>query len=329
MKLLCTGFVLFFFWGSAFARKNPFATKVTYSPAVGLGLERGISRRDPSDVIKVGTKYYVWYTRIVEGEQDYPTGYAGTVWYATSQDGKHWKEQGQAIRRGKKGSWDEHGVFSPNILVSGSHYYLFYTGVPEPFSNRFMHATPTAIGVSIANSPDGPWVNFSGNPVLKPGKQGKWDDWRIDGSCLIKRNDEYWLYYKGVNHVKEWHGLTSLGLVVANSPTGPYTRYKDNPVIVPGHSPLVWPLGRGVAALVARGNNSIWYSPDGVHFRQRFALAAIPDAPGLYREPPSGAGVAWGICQHRNGKRQVYLERFDFHPPLTSHAAQAAGSKHN
>ena len=325
MKLPSIVAVLFFFLSSGFASQNPFATRITYSPAAGLGMERGVSRRDPSDVIKVGGKYYVWYTKVVAGQQDYPAGYPGTIWYATSQDGRHWKEQSEAVGKGNKGSWDEHGVLTPNILVSNNRYYLFYTGVPEPFSNQFENATPTAIGVSIADSPNGPWTDFPHNPVLKPEPPGKWDDFRVDDSCLIKWKGQYRLYYKGVNHVKKWRGLTSMGLAVASSPTGPYRRYKDNPLILPGHEVLVWSLGRGVAALVAHGNG-IWYSPSGIHFKQRFVPATTPAAPGAYSESPAGTGVAWGICQHQEGD-QVYLVRFDFHPPLTS-AAQAAWKEH-
>ncbi|HUZ46673.1 MAG TPA: family 43 glycosylhydrolase [Terriglobia bacterium] len=315
--------LLFLLSGFGFAAGNPFVTTITYSPAVGLGLERGVGRRDPSDVIKVGSTYYLWYTKILTGEQGYPAGYPGTIWYATSQDGRHWKEQGEAVGRGQRGAWDEHGVLTPNILVSNHRYYLFYTGVPEPFSNQFKNATPTAIGVSVADSPRGPWTAFRGNPVLTPERSGRWDDFRVDDSCLIKRDNRYWLYYKGVSHENKWHGLTSMGLAVAASPTGPYTRYSNNPLILPGHEVLVWPFREGVAALVAHGNG-IWYGQDGIHFKRRFLSATTPEAPGAYRESPVGAGVAWGICQRRKGD-QVFLERFEFHPSLTKGATQTAG----
>ena len=326
MKVLSIILGLILLSSGGFGTENPLATNIAYSPAIGLGLESGISRRDPSDVIKVGSKYYVWYTRILAEDQGYPSGYAGTIWYATSRDGRHWTEQGKAITKGGKGGWDEHGVFTPNILVSGDRYYLFYTGVPAPFSNLIETATPTAIGVSVAASPDGPWTKFPGNPVLKPEKQGSWDDFRVDDVCLIKRNDRYCLYYKGVNHERKWQGLTSMGLAVASSPTGPYARCKYNPLILPGHEVLVWPCSKGVAALVAGGNGT-WYSPDGIHFTRSFLLAATPAAPGAYREPSIGAGVAWGICHHE-ARTEVYLERFDFQPPLTNCAAQVALKEH-
>ena len=47
--------------------------KFSYSPAKGLGYGEGACRRDPSDAIKVGEKYYVYYTSVANGfdNQDY------------------------------------------------------------------------------------------------------------------------------------------------------------------------------------------------------------------------------------------------------------------
>ena len=104
-----------------------------YEEITGIGYEKEVSRRDPSDVIKVGDKYYVWYTKIpsmTNGKKTplYPSGYYGTIWYASSSNGGHsWQEQGEALGLGEKGAFDSHAVFTPNILVDNGKYYLFYT----------------------------------------------------------------------------------------------------------------------------------------------------------------------------------------------------------
>ena len=74
--------------------------RFSYTAAEGLGFEEGITRRDPSDVIEVNNLYYVWYTRTTQGV----SGYDATVWYATSEDGHAWQEQGEALGRGPKGA---------------------------------------------------------------------------------------------------------------------------------------------------------------------------------------------------------------------------------
>jgi len=60
----------------------------TYSDAIPY--ERGVTRRDPSPVIKVGDLFYVWYSRTT----DSPDGFTASVWYATSPDGRTWTERG-------------------------------------------------------------------------------------------------------------------------------------------------------------------------------------------------------------------------------------------
>ena len=42
------------------------APEFRFVPLKGLEPEDGVCRRDPSDVIKVGDNYYVWYTKVRE-----------------------------------------------------------------------------------------------------------------------------------------------------------------------------------------------------------------------------------------------------------------------
>ena len=94
--------------------------EVTYSEAKGIGAEKGVMRRDPSDIIKVGDLYYVWYSK-----GKISPGYDATVWYATSPDGRTWTEKGMALGKGKAGTWEGASVFTPNILVAEGRYWLF------------------------------------------------------------------------------------------------------------------------------------------------------------------------------------------------------------
>jgi predicted GH43/DUF377 family glycosyl hydrolase len=102
-------------------------------------MEEGVCRRDPSDVIKVGSEYYVWYTKVGKAPDVfmYPSGYSGTIWYATSKDGIHWRERGRALAKGSAGSFDDFGVFTPNILTANGNYYLFYTAVRRRCRPKF------------------------------------------------------------------------------------------------------------------------------------------------------------------------------------------------
>ena len=283
----------------------------TYSPAIPY--EPGVTRRDPSPIIRVGDVYYVWYSRTTESAG----GYTALVWHATSPDGRTWTERGEAVGKGPVGAFDEHAVFTPTTLVAAGRYYLFYTAVPEPFTNDNggPRGTKTAIGIATAESPDGPWTEFEGNPVLAPSDDpDAFDSMRVDDACLVVRDGRYWLYYKGRQLGRSWRE-TKMGLAIADEPTGPYIRAAENPLVDGGHEVCVWPHGRGVAGLfcdVGPEGNTLQYAADGIHFR-RVARAEPPKAPGPFREDNykdgAGPGIRWGLCMH--DADWPYLERFD------------------
>ncbi len=290
---------------------GPYPHSFTFTPAVDH--EKGATRRDPSDVIEAGDKYYVWYSKVTKGQGvwGYPSGYSADVYYASSPDGKKWTEQGLSVGKGGPGQWDEHGVFTPNILAAGGKYYLFYTGVPKPFDAK----TKTAIGAAVAQSPDGPWKKLDANPLLLPSEDPKdFDSMRVDDASFIVRDGKYWFYYKGrqMNHSP---GETKMGVAIADKPDGPYAKHEAGP-LHPGHEVMVWPQGRGVASMAtAAGPRQIYFAPDGIHFEPRNTLSNVPHAPGAFRSDnfendAKGQGLAWGIG-HANKQGDLYLVRFD------------------
>lgn len=289
----------------------PHFDRFTYSTAIPL--EEGVTRRDPSPVIRVEDVYYVWYSRTTHSMD----GYSATVWYATSDDGHKWLEQGEALAAGDVGSFDQHAVFTPTILVASGQYYLFYTAVPEPFTNDGggPAGTRTAIGVASAASPHGPW-NRCGAPILRPSDDPEqFDSMRVDDSCLVVREGGFWMYYKG-RQQNRTPGETRMGLAIADSPAGPYRKSDANPVLDSGHEVCVWPHGKGVGCLVARvgpQGNTLQYSDDGLHFH-KIVDTDSPKAPGPCRDDDFAAGcapgVSWGVSMVHH-PRWPYLVRFD------------------
>ena len=298
----------------------PFSRGFTYSEAIPY--QEGVSRRDPSPVVRIGGTYYVWYSRSTSDA----SGYGATVWYATSPDGKRWTERSEAVGRGPAGAFDEHGVFTPTVLVdrTGSgeseRYFIYYTAVREPFDNDNggPKGNPTAIGAAYADSPDGPWERTGAGPVIETSDDpDSFDSHRVDDACLIRRDGRFLLYYKGRQRGRT-PAQTKMGLAVADRPEGPFTKYRDNPVIGSGHEVCVWPHGSGVAALMAPvgpDGRSLQYSEDGIRFHKVMEVDP-PSAPGPYREDRweegPGPGITWGLCQDvRSRPDWPFLLRFD------------------
>ena len=296
-----------------------------YDKVSGIGHEKGCTRRDPSDVIKVGDTYYVYYTKVYGRAP----GYWGTLWYATSTDeGYSWKEQGEVLGLGKKGRFDSQATFTPNILFANGRYYLYYTGVkPTPGNEKgeFENNSTTditAIGLAVSNSPNGPFERIREEPILKVSVEPeKFDSYRVDDASLLHRNGLYWLYYKGRSrsHGQGGPAHTQMGVAFSKYPEGPYTKM-DRPLLAGSHEVLIWPHGTGVAALASL-SSTFEYAADGIDFLSDKLGAKVenrPNAPGAYRPDLSkpvtkGEGLKWGISMVHNGP-EAYLIRFEIIP---------------
>jgi beta-fructofuranosidase len=279
----------------------------------GIGYDPRFGRQDPSNVIKVGDTYHV-YTSKFTGNSPY----TGVIGHATSTDGIHWQEQGDALTKGPADAWDNYGVLTPYVMAYKDKYYLYYT------SSRKLSGEPWAIrgpnngrhiGLAIADSPNGPWRKIP-DPVLSPGKKGEWDSYLVDDAHVIVREGKFWLYYKG-GDIKVTADTTGWGLAIADSPLGPFVKRKNNPLLG-GHTVCVWPHREGVAALIDNAGPekfTVQWSTDGIHFKRAAKLEYVntgcgPYDPDAFTNTKQGRGIAWGVAQdHQQGK--MCIVRFD------------------
>lgn len=288
--------------------------KVNYSPATGIGRESGVMRRDPSDVIKVGDLYYVWYSK-----GKISPGYDATVWYATSMDGHHWTEKGLALAKGQPGTWEGASVFTPNILVAEGRYWLFYTGTSKKYARPFN--PDSKIGIAVADSPDGPWQRLDSNPALSNSDDpNEFDSHLVDDACLIVRDGKYWFYYKG-RQLGKGPGQTKMGVAIADKPEGPYVRYENNPIIPGNHEVVVWPQGTGVAAMIGTTGpkeitRSILYAENGQDFHKTDRVINVPHAAGAFRpeaftDNGQGEMIQWGVHIGSQRGSLPFIQRYD------------------
>lgn len=281
----------------------------------------GVIRRDPSDVIRVGDTYYLWYTKVPVGALNFPGGWTGTLWYATSKDGHEWEEQGQALDKGAEGVWDSAGVYTNNIMVYQGKYYIAYTAMSFPFSREHSQAS---IGMAVADFPDGPWIKFDNNPMIRPSENANDPDgYLCDDSVFVARNDKIWLYYKGYRRAEEDGRPIRAGrqtyilAATAAQPEGPYTKIPQ--VLHLGHEAVLWKDVDSVGSFCTRSGPTRYFSSkDGVNFRTMNLLSPLK-ALGLYRadfeEGSKGARATWGVAAEKGQGNGTGLYRFEIHWP--------------
>ena len=322
-----------------------------------LAYEEGVVRRDPSAVIQVDGKYFVWYSKStgttdgfagdIETEKVFPWDRCD-IWYATSDDGWTWKEEGLAVPRGEKGAYDDRSVFTTEILVHEGKYYLTYQTVKSPYVVRVKNQ----IGLSWADSPHGPWTK-SAEPILSPADNGVWkgeadnrflvekkgdfDSHKVHDPCLMFFNDKFYLYYKGEQMGEEiTFGGRQIrhGVAIADNPLGPYLKSPYNPISNSGHEICVWHYNGGIASLITTDGpekNTIQWAPDGINFEIQSVIKGAPHAIGLNRsldtEKAPLAAIEWGLTHQYMNRDYQYIRRFEGKRRTTHVAKGESGAK--
>lgn len=306
-----------------------------------LAYEEGVVRRDPSAIIKENGKYYVWYTRStgptqgfggdIETEKVFPWDRCD-IWYATSDDGWTWKEEGLAVARGEKGAYDDRSVFTVEIMKWEDKYYLSYQAVKSPYVVRVKNT----IGLAWADSPNGPWTK-SEEPILRPAENGVWkgeeqnrfmvekkgdfDSHKVHDPCILPYKGKFYLYYKGeqMGEAITFGGRQIRhGVAIADNPEGPYVKSLYNPISNSGHEICVWNYNDGIAALITTDGpekNTIQWSPDGINFEIMSVIPGVSaHAIGLNRtadaEKEPTEVLRWGLTHVYNTGDYQSIMRF-------------------
>jgi hypothetical protein len=240
------------------------------------------------------------------------------IWYATSEDGFFWEEQGVAVPRPPKPNVGWRSVSTTDILVWKGKYYLYYQGFMEASGLR---GDDCPVSVSYADSPDGPWT-ASNEIIIHNGAKGEWDQYSIHDPYPLVYKGKIYLYYKS-----DFDGDPNLvrmqGLAVARDPLGPFEKHPLNPIISSGHETTLFPFQEGIAALVIRDGNehsTIQYAKDGVNFEiasitSLMPIAGGPFVPDAFTSNGDGRGITWGLSHFTNvttwDNNHSVLTRFD------------------
>jgi predicted GH43/DUF377 family glycosyl hydrolase len=137
----------------------------------------------------------------------------------------HWtKYSGNPVLDpGPSGNWDDAHISWPFVIYDGTQFIMYYTGFPE--------ISPEGGQGGRATSHDGiNWTRDEGNPVLKVGLEGEWDDATVFPGPVIFDGSEYKMWYTGYDGT-QWR------IGIATSIDGiDWIKYEGNPVFDIGDS---------------------------------------------------------------------------------------------
>jgi beta-xylosidase len=146
--------------------------------------------------------------------------------YGRSLDFCIWENLTPILKERHSGDWDEMNIWALFVYEESGVYYMYYTGVPNNYTQSIMLATSTD-----PKDPDS-WQEqgliFQPNHDGMIWQNGIWADCR--DPTVIKLGDLYYLFYTGLDVSG---GI--IGLAKASSPSGPFIDQGRSIKPVPNH----------------------------------------------------------------------------------------------
>ncbi|MBI5395698.1 MAG: hypothetical protein HZA91_10415 [Verrucomicrobia bacterium] len=232
---------------------------------------------EAADALRDGDTYYFFY-HATGGGKSYRLGVA-TARHPLGPFRKH--GTAPVLDLGESGAWDDRMVACAMVLKEGDgNYRMFYSGAGSRDKGGRWH-----VGLATAAHPSGPWKKCPTNPVL--------EDFGYVGG-VVKVNGKYHLYAE--------HPIGSTGpdygpmsLAIADRPTGPWQRWKENPVVHAGKKGE-WDDGGFSEAEVFRGGGGFHLffggaklDPERMRTQESIGYAFSPDGFRFSKHPQPAA----------------------------------------
>jgi beta-xylosidase len=139
---------------------------------------------DP-DIAVFGDTFWIYPTT-----DGYP-GWSGTQFHAfSSKDLVHWTDHGVILDLGPDVSWADDSAWAPAIAEKNGQYYLYFSGGLSSGDTR------KQLGVAVADSPAGPFVDALGKPLVAA---GSYRGQMIDSAVLADDDGASYLYWGNGN----------------------------------------------------------------------------------------------------------------------------------
>jgi beta-xylosidase len=168
--------------GGSASASAPASPSASVIPTPGEGeFANPVIRRNMPDpyVLKVDDTYYLYSTE--DGSNRYP--------YATSTDLVTWEYQGSAMPRPP--AWTDRNYWAPEVTETSAGFVMYYTAR----SREIMRPSgdgAQCVGVAVAETPEGPFVDENDGPLVCQAELGG----TIDASVVRDQDDSLWLIYK-------------------------------------------------------------------------------------------------------------------------------------
>ena len=190
--------------------------------------------------------------------------------------------------------WESFVIETAGIFKDFGTYYLYYHASGPGYQ----------VGVATSKHPLGPFKKYEGNPILKIGAEGSWEDQHVACAIIIKEGlDKYYMWYCGQGTAGKklrpdsTGNIWDIGLATASHPLGPWKKYEGNPIIPDfGYNSATVKVGGKYymysAHPIGNGEEGSTYPPD--YSPMKIATADKPEGPWVVQDKPILNRGEWG-----------------------------------
>ena len=210
------------FISAAIAGVMTLASMAAYVPQVGYAENPIVQTSftpDPAPVV-FGDELYVFTGRDRDGNNDF---YYMTGWQCFStKDMKNWTDHGCFLEDAEFSWCNKNDAWASQCIERNGKYYFYFTTTNKGGGGR-------AIGVGVADKPEGPYKDVLGKPLCGP----NWD--YIDPTVIVDDDGQAWLMFGNPKcyYVKLKEDMVTLDGQIQNFNLSlkPGTKYTEGPWI--------------------------------------------------------------------------------------------------
>ncbi len=188
----------------AILRRDPNSPITRYNVAMNWIL-RESTLRSPGKLRKAKGRFLGVYHAYPNAGYESGPAVIGLCW---SDDLRHWEVEPPCLSPADGTAWERGGLYKPCLVEERGTYYLFYNAKTD--EKRGWHEqTGVATSTDLKN-----WKRFEGNPILRNGGAGSWDERFASDPCVLLDGSTWVMFYYGLDAKGKARDLLATG----NSP---------------------------------------------------------------------------------------------------------------
>ncbi|WP_432713593.1 glycoside hydrolase family protein [Pedobacter sp.] len=170
----------------------------------GLGFWDATTCHNPF-ITELDGKYFLFFMGTSNGKTD--TKRIGLA-TAPSLNGPWARPDEPLLLPGDTGAWDDHCTTNPAVVKHDGKYLLFYKSWNSKEYQESKHPTIRGnrkYGLAIADQPEGPYIKYSGNPVID--FSGKGDNAQMEDAFIWTENNSLNMICRDMGVYNHEYGL--------------------------------------------------------------------------------------------------------------------------